>query len=332
MEHKISIIVPIYNAQQTLDKCLKSIINQTYKNLEIILVNDGSYDSSHEICVKYQAQDKRIKYISQKNSGVACARNTGLSQVTGDYIGFVDSDDFIELNMFEVMIHNLLRSETDIVICGYFINKFDKDIKRVVPKNEIVTQKEVIKLLIEDKVIRNFLWSMLYKKDLFQEVIFPEKYIYEDVAVIYQLFLKANKISLVDQAMYHYVYGAKSITRNVNIDKNYILLDMLTKQRNSINAVFPDLYEACLLHEIRFIHGWLNSARFNKSKNLKDIKTIYDEHIQLYLSIDTNRLAEKEKELKKYKYNKLDYYSYFIKEKIKNNALLMRLISTLQLT
>ena len=118
MEGKISVIVPIYNVEQYLRKCIDSIINQTYKNLEIILVDDGSWDNSPRICDEYAKRDNRIKVIHKKNGGLADARNTGLKMITGNYISFIDSDDYIEKTMYEKMIKVILKYNADIIECN----------------------------------------------------------------------------------------------------------------------------------------------------------------------------------------------------------------------
>ncbi len=118
---KISIVVPIYNAEKYLDRCIQSILNQSYKDLEIILIDDGSTDSSNKICNNYQKRDNRIKFISQKNEGVSAARNRGISEATGEFIGFVDSDDYIQPNMYETLYGLINKYNCDISICGYFI-------------------------------------------------------------------------------------------------------------------------------------------------------------------------------------------------------------------
>ena len=115
---KISIIVPIYNTKKYIDRVVNCLINQTYHNLEIILVDDGSTDGSSMLCDKYKKKDNRIKVIHQKNSGVSVARNVGLKHATGEYIGFVDSDDYISLNMYETLYNNLINTNSDISVCN----------------------------------------------------------------------------------------------------------------------------------------------------------------------------------------------------------------------
>ena len=120
-DSKISIIVPVYNAEKYLVECLNSLVEQTYKNIEIILIDDGSIDNSAKICDEYAKKDERIKVVHQKNSGVSVARNNGLDMHTGDYVMFVDSDDWIELNTCEILINNIISNDKDILIYNYYL-------------------------------------------------------------------------------------------------------------------------------------------------------------------------------------------------------------------
>ena len=131
MEKTISVIVPIYNVEKYLDRCLKSIINQTYKNLEIILIDDGSPDNCGTICDEYAKKDNRIKVVHKDNGGLVKARNTGLDIATGEYISFIDPDDWIELNMYEEMIKIADETNTDIVRCGYYRDNDKESMERI---------------------------------------------------------------------------------------------------------------------------------------------------------------------------------------------------------
>jgi len=135
MNELISIIVPIYNVEIYLEKCLNSIINQTYKNIEILLINDGSSDNSLRICKKYQKKDKRIVLINKKNGGLSSARNAGIDKASGNYLLFIDSDDYIEIDMIEKLYNNIKSNNADISICNFFITKKNKDRKNKSCKN-----------------------------------------------------------------------------------------------------------------------------------------------------------------------------------------------------
>ena len=127
---KVSIIVPVYNMEKRLNKCLDSLINQTYKNIEIIVVNDGSMDHSLDIIREYQAKDSRINVINQRNMGISEARNNGLAIATGDYLCFADSDDYVELDMIEELVNKITTDKSDIVVCDYYM--FDDQTRKVI--------------------------------------------------------------------------------------------------------------------------------------------------------------------------------------------------------
>lgn len=200
---KISVIIPVYNAEDYLVICINGLINQTYNNMEFIFIDDGSTDKSLAILTEYEKQDSRIKVIHQDNKGVSASRNKGLELATGDYIGFVDSDDIIDKNMYERLANSILKSNSDIAICQHiaFKNKFEFKIGL---GEKLVRKEEAIKIMLEENKISNFLWDKLFKKELFKDIRFRENEIFEDLDTIYRLIDKSKKISLLDDIMYAY--------------------------------------------------------------------------------------------------------------------------------
>ena len=163
----ISIIVPIYNSEKYIKKCLDSIIAQTYSNLEIILVDDGSTDNSYGICKDYQQKDDRIILLQQKNSGVSMARNYGLKVAKGEYIGFVDSDDYIEPEMYEELVNSIIESNCKIAICNYYFENSDsKEIKNFQSESKCFSRDSFIENMFNDLCINGFLCNKLYYKEL----------------------------------------------------------------------------------------------------------------------------------------------------------------------
>ena len=207
MEELISVIVPIYNVEKYLNKCIESIINQSYSNLEIILVDDGSKDSSGIMCDSYILKDKRIKVIHKENGGLSDARNVGIDKAKGEYIVFIDSDDWIDEKMIEILYNIIKKNNSDISICDYFLAY----------NEEIQTQKEDIEIInlsniealkkIYDKdlgVCMIVAWNKLYKRNLFKDDIrYPYGKIHEDEFTTYKLLYKAEKISYTKQKMYY---------------------------------------------------------------------------------------------------------------------------------
>ena len=168
----ISVIVPVYNVESYVAECIESIQNQTYMNLEIILVNDGSTDNSGDICDQYATYDERIKVIHKENAGVSAARNTGIEAANGDYIAFVDSDDYIAPNMYEDMLRILKENDLDILECTAFRDKGGEIIEGCNDGSlEIFNRDEALKMAMYDCFVA--VWSQLYKRSAIDDVRFP---------------------------------------------------------------------------------------------------------------------------------------------------------------
>ena len=225
---KISVIIPVYNVEEYLQECINSIINQTYKNLEIIIVNDGSTDNSLNICNEYQKIDERIKVFTQKNGGLSAARNTGIINATGDYILFVDSDDWLELSAVEIMTNLLKEKMADIVITGF--NNYSK--KKKTPKFYEESEKyKVFASVLYNRGINHSACAKLYKKKLWDVFKFPEGKYYEDYYVIYDVIDRAESVWVYPIGTYNYRYRETSITKS---DKNALKkgLDYYTASSN----------------------------------------------------------------------------------------------------
>lgn len=223
MQPLLSIIVPIYNVEQYLDRCIQSILNQTYQNLEIILVDDGATDCSGAIADSYAAKDKRIKVFHKENGGLSDARNYGLEHVTGDYILFIDSDDFIVNIMCERLITVASSNNADIVSCNYYIYRGDDDISihtmSVQDDKRTFTGMDMLRyyLLKTEPFDLNVVWNKIFKLVLFngvEPVRFPKGRVQEDNFTIFRLFLNANSIVTVNEPLYYYVQRAGSIMAN----------------------------------------------------------------------------------------------------------------------
>lgn len=241
----ISVIVPIYNVEKYLPKCIESIINQTYKQIEIILVNDGSKDNCGEICDEYSKKDKRIKVIHQKNSGVSVARNNAINIASGKYIGFVDGDDYIELDMFEKLIKLIQANNCDMAICGYIMeNEYGKIIKKSDDsnKNIILNKKEALKLLFSPKRYTSFPVDKLYKKELFSDIRYPSGKIYEDADTTYKLIHECQKVVYTPEPLYHYIRRNNSITLSKFSPAMMYRLEVDKNLSEFVKNNYPDLY------------------------------------------------------------------------------------------
>lgn len=228
----ISIIVPIYNIAEYASECIQSLINQTYKNIEIILVDDGSTDHSPAICDEFAEQDERIKVIHKRNGGLSDARNAGLDVATGEYIGFVDGDDWVDEDMYETLYHLIYEHQADISICTHYTELPNRTkVKYKSKKTKIFSSQKAIATLIEDKIIQNYIWEKLFKRELFTELRFPVGWSFEDIALCYKIFHKARKIVLLQTPKYHYRTRPGSITNSTrNPLKEFQYLQALYEQ------------------------------------------------------------------------------------------------------
>lgn len=211
----ISVIVPVYNVEKYLQRCVDSIVNQTYKNLEIFLVDDGSPDDCGAICDEYARKDKRIIVIHKENGGLSSARNAALDVAAGDYIMFVDSDDWVEPDFCMKALKMAIVHHVQIVAYGYqsFYMENGKTKKRYTNKPRLVDSSEAIRhLILRDDVIYNYAWNKIYERSLFENIRYPFGLLYEDNAVTYKLIARAKDIYVSDAILYNYVIRKDSIS------------------------------------------------------------------------------------------------------------------------
>lgn len=222
----ITIIVPVYNVEEYLPACLQSILQQSYTNLEILVVDDGSQDHSSHICDDFAAKDQRMKVIHQANHGVSYARNVALKLASGEYIGFVDGDDWISNDMFEYLYSNMKANHADISICPHYSVKAGKKEVSLSYKEPLVLNNvECVRLLGKRDYLHDFAWDKLYKRELWENMFFPEGRIFEDVALIYKILYRADKIVLTNEPKYYYRTRSGSITANkYAAEKEYQIL------------------------------------------------------------------------------------------------------------
>lgn len=222
MEELISIIIPVYNVEKYLKKCLDSVLEQTYKNLEIILVDDGSTDNSKTICDEYEKKDKRIKLIHKENGGLSDARNAGINIAKGEYITFVDSDDYISKDYVEYMYKMIKENNVKLSICG--IKAVWKNTKlnneEIHTKYMKLTAKETFGNLLFSEEIEISAYAKLYHKDLFKEIRFPKGKVYEDTAIIYKIIDLAKNVAYGDKKCYYYITRIGSISKQKVFNKN----------------------------------------------------------------------------------------------------------------
>lgn len=249
MQDLITVIIPVYMVEAYLDRCVKSIVNQTYKNLEIILVDDGSRDNCPALCDCWEQKDNRIRVIHRENGGLSAARNTGIDAAQGEYLAFVDSDDFVSEEFVEVLYQACKQTGSQIAQCRYEYVDGDvmtKDKQPVTESTEVFSGKEMIKgMSWRDGAYNVVAWNKLYHKSMFEGVRYPEGRIHEDEATTHKLFYKAEKVAFVYRFLYGYYTGGTSITRDKfsikRLDWEWAVRNRLTflKERQETEILIP---------------------------------------------------------------------------------------------
>ena len=297
----VSIIVPIYNVEKYLRRCVDSIINQTYKNIEIILIDDGSPDNCNIICDEYTKIDKRIKVVHKKNGGLASARNAGLDIAKGEYICFVDSDDWIEKNMIESLYKEIKRSNMDIVRG----NTYERNNH---PKKEWIVNNVAVLDNVLNGNISAYVWLFIIRKNILDEVRFDETLvIFEDTYFLLNLLMHTDKIAFLDEKLYHYEMNNEGLTLSSKNARNKIIglieykekakellkeNNLYTKERevliNTVIANFIIYYIYKLCSEKEEVRSILNN-----SKVIKILKEVNTKKMSSFTKIQIKSITEK---------------------------------------
>lgn len=291
----VSVIIPVYNVERYLPKCIDSIINQTYKNLEIILVDDGSPDGCPALCDQYASKDNRIKVVHKQNGGLSSARNAGLEVATGDYVCFFDSDDYVEPDMLEKMLKATIDSKLDVCVCGYYVDYFDDDEKElsskaVLPKHSDINSSLSLFDCESMLGISGYAWNKLYSRKFLvdNQLKFVQGVsLVEDLLFNSQVFKKGAKINFIAYAGYHYIQRGR-VTLGVKYYENFFELkqmaidakkDILTTcgvGQTVINEFYKKAYVDVVWGTIKNL---ANSNLTKKEKNEKIKKIIKDKDI-----------------------------------------------------
>lgn len=278
---KVSIIIPVYNVQNYLKQCLDTVTAQRYMNLEIILVNDGSTDSSGKICEEYSQKDERIVVINQENKGAANAKNAGLDSVTGEYITFVDSDDFVEKNWIAKMVYVMENNDVDIVECNFdkiFIDRVERGNSNTY-KAKIFSAEDYMNQYL-DCWTSSLFWNKLFKAELTKDIRFRiERRCIDDEFFTYKLVSKAKKIYRTEECLYHYrqrTSSAVSSEKN-RLQKTEDALEILIERYEWIKKYFPQLTKKYLNHDIEILFYFAQSGSFEGEtvKKFKKISRFY---------------------------------------------------------
>ena len=273
MNELISVIVPVYNVENYLEKCLYSLLNQTYSNIQIVLIDDGSTDKSGKICDSYLEKDKRIVVYHTSNRGVSSARNLGLANSKGKYIYFLDPDDYLEVDALEKLHDHIEKFATDLVQCSYYKNYLDKKSEVVHSRAEISKQKAIQSLLRWDGYITSFCWDKLFKRERIGDTTFKTNLkVGEDDLFVFEYLLKCEKVSVIDDPLYNYLIRTNSAIGNI----------YTAKMKDSVKAASA-IFELCdkdsVMKELAKLHVGLSA--FFSCANLLD--TIPREEFDLFI-------------------------------------------------
>lgn len=266
---KISIIIPLFNAEKTLERCINSVLAQSFDDFEMFLINDGSTDGSEDICLKFADKDKRIKYIKKENGGAASARNLGITKAKGDYLCFVDCDDYIDSDMLSFMYGNVKKTDADIVICGYYMEN-GNSVAKFCANDGIVSGNDINSRIVElkSKNLIDSPWSKLYKREfvLKSGIKMPENEIFEDTDFNLRLLKFKPKIAIYGRCFYHYVLFMGSTTRRYNPDK----LNTIKKRAELLYECTSGVESYCDFYYIKSVFSAIIDMFF--SCKLKEIK------------------------------------------------------------
>lgn len=269
----VSVIVPVYNEEKDLRRCVDSILHQTYKNIEIILVDDGSTDQSGKICDEYAVNYSNIKVIHKENGGLSSARNVGINEAAGSILGFVDSDDYIASNMIEVLAKPLIENNAELSVCGWYVIRANEITRCHYKKKDMYVNSETaIFELLSYNGFDNFACNKLFKKHLFNDINFPMGKVLEDLDTIYKLIHKASMIYLTSKPLYYYDIHVNSITGVLNSQIHPETFEIYENRRNKLLEWYPNLkvrinenyFLACRLNYLTAIKSKVRYLEFEK--------------------------------------------------------------------
>lgn len=251
---KISCIVPVYNVEKYLKKCLDSILNQSFKDFELIIVDDGSTDNSSIICDEYLNIDNRVKVIHKENGGLSDARNRGIEEAIGDYLIFIDSDDYVDSSMFEVLYNLNQKNNTEISACDKaFVYEKSDHIEYGINSNKVYILDPDAAFSVIVDFYRNLgmeMWNKLYSRKLFDNVRFPKGKLFEDQDTQYKLIFSANKISYIEKSLYFYLRRENSITTQKYNDKEKERFEMVNKMVTYIKENHESIISKVIVYKI----------------------------------------------------------------------------------
>ncbi len=241
---EISIIVPVYKVEEYLEKCVDSILAQTFTDIEVILVDDGSPDRSGVICDEYAAKDPRVKVIHKENGGLSSARNAGIEVAKGRYLGFVDSDDYIAPDMYQLLYEDITREQADLAICGiYDVYEGKEPIQKPVIK-KTTSAAEALLVILQGNIISVHAVNKLYKRELFNRIRYPEGKYHEDSYIIVDLLDQCQKVAINSEQKYYYYHRLGSINTETFSEKQFEFVDAWEQNETKLKGRGSAIEEA----------------------------------------------------------------------------------------
>lgn len=335
MKPKVSVIVPIYNVESYLDRCIQSLLNQTLKEIEIILVDDGSPDNCPAMCDEYTKQDNRIKVIHKKNAGLGYARNSGLEIATGEYVAFVDSDDFVDINMYESLYSKAKSNHYDTVLCNCYFYRNEKSMQKREDINQetiFIGRKEVDDFLLDiigplpeykhDVKYMMSVWHGIYSMDLIKKenlrFVSERDFISEDIIWDIDYLHKAQRVCYVPNCLYYYCLNEASLSMQFNPNRYERNKKLITEVERKLSVIFPR--ERYQFHFFRFMFLYLrislrHASKYSQNKN--ELKYMFSDHFWSPLLIN-------------YPYWKMDlkHITFFIAIKLKAYFVIRRVLKS----
>ena len=274
----ISVVIPVYKVEKYLDKCLESVINQTYEKLEIILVDDGSPDNCPKMCDEWAKKDKRIRVIHKKNGGLSDARNKGIDIATGEYITFIDSDDYVELNYVEFLYNLVKDNNAEISMGKQYVRYSDKTLNTGTNELYVLNSHDTLDKILYSEDFDVSAWAKLYKLELFKNIRYPKGRLFEDSATTYKLIDNANTIVLKSEPIYNYIMRNDSITNETFNEKKFDLIKSTEEMCTYISNKYKDLESGC---KRRLMYAYLSTL--TQLIKCKKINKKYKNRIMNYI-------------------------------------------------
>ena len=293
----ISVIIPVYNVKDYVRRCIESVMHQTYENLQILVINDGSTDSSEELCRQLASKDFRMTVISTKNQGVSAARNEGLLRATGKYVCFVDSDDYIDSEMIEQLVTDLKENDTELAICGFREGEEGSLVDMTAGKKQIYTSQEAKRLVFANDLFRGFLWNKLFVKRIIDEhqlTFHRQLKVWEDLLFVFQYLHYINRLVYNPTPFYNYIFRKSSASHKFNMDNTLNVVEAQELMMQSLSKDEVGIREALAGRILTSCLDIYRAAAYNYG-NYQNYRQIARKFLKQYQKIGEKGLNKKDR-------------------------------------